>query len=59
MLDFWADAEGFVFAGDGSLIIGYDTYSEQLIDIISNTAKVNSIQKQSPHIYVLAPDAAS
>ncbi|MFC2124612.1 YybH family protein [Bacteroidota bacterium] len=59
MLDFWADTEGFVFAGDGSLVVGYENYAAQLKDVIPKTTKVNNIEKKKPHIYVLAKDAVS
>jgi len=59
MLDFWADTDGFVFAGDGSLVIGYDKYAAQLKDFISKIEKVNSIAKNNSQVYVLARDAAS
>ena len=59
MLDFWADTEGFVFAGDGSLVVGYEKYAAQLKDVIPKTTKVNNIEKKKPHIYVLAKDAVS
>ena len=59
MLDFWANTDGFVFAGDGTLVAGYNLYTNQLVNAITNAVKVNSIKKESPHIYVLAKDAAS
>jgi len=59
MLDFWADTEGFVFAGDGLLTVGYDKYAEQLREAISNTAEVTSLAHKKPYIYVLSKDAAS
>lgn len=59
MLGFWADTEGFVFAGDGLLTVGYDTYTAQLREVISNTAEVTSIAYKKPHVYVLSKDAAS
>lgn len=59
MLDFWANAEGFVFAGDGALVVGYDKYAAQLKDNIPKTVKVNYIEKNNQYIYVLARDAAS
>ena len=59
MLDFWANTEGFVFAGDGSLVVGFDKYSIQIKDLIPNTDKVNYIEQNEPHVYILARDAAS
>ena len=59
MLDFWADTEGFVFAGDGLLTVGYDKYAAQLREAMSNTAEVTSIAYKNPYVYVLAKDAAS
>jgi len=59
MLDFWANTEGFVYAGDGALVVGYDKYSIQIKDLIPNTEKVNYIEQNNPHVYVLARDAAS
>jgi ketosteroid isomerase-like protein len=59
MLNFWADTEGFVFAGDGSLTVGYDKYANQLREMMSNTAEVTSMEFRNPHVYVLSNDAAS
>ena len=59
MLDFWANTEGFVSAGDGSLVMGYDKYMIQYKDFNSNIDKVNYIEQYNPHVYVLARDAAS
>ena len=59
MLDFWANTEGFVVAGDGSLVVGYDKYTIQINDLIPNTDKVNYIEQNEPHVYILARDAAS
>jgi ketosteroid isomerase-like protein len=59
MLDFWANTEGFVYAGDGSLVVGYDKYSIQIKDLIPNTEKVNYIEQNEPYVYILARDAAS
>ncbi|MBW7995316.1 MAG: nuclear transport factor 2 family protein [Candidatus Glassbacteria bacterium] len=59
MLQFWADTDGFVFAGDGSLTIGYDAYAAQLRDAIGSTAQVNSIEIRDPQVYVLSRDAAA
>jgi ketosteroid isomerase-like protein len=59
MLIFWADTEGFVFAGDGSLTVGYDIYANQLREMMLNTAEVTSMEYRNPHIYVLSNDAAS
>ncbi len=59
MLQFWADTDEFVFAGDGSLTVGYDVYAAQLREAIGSTAQVNSIEIREPHIYVLSSDAAA
>ena len=59
MLDFWSNTEGFVSAGDGKLVAGYDKYSIQMKDIILNTDSVIYIEQNDPHVYVLAKDAAS
>jgi len=59
MLQFWADTDGFVFAGDGSLTIGYDAYAAQLRDAIGSTVQVNSIEIRNPQVYVLSRDAAA
>lgn len=59
MLDFWANTDGFVMAGDGQLTVGYDTYAQVLRDVVASTSIVNSITKSNEHIYVLAPDAAA
>ena len=59
MLNFWADTEGFVFAGDGLLTVGYDKYANQLREMMSNTAEVSSIEFGNFHVYVLSNDAAS
>ena len=59
MLQFWADTDGFVYAGDGSLTVGYDVHAAQLREVIGSTAQVNSMEISDPHIYVLGPDAAA
>ena len=59
ILDFWANTEGYVFAGDGTLVEGYDKHSIQLKDTVSKAVKVNYIEKNNQHVYVLARDAAS
>lgn len=59
LLGFWADTEGFVLAGDGSLTIGYDTWATQIREIVAGTASVLHAEYKNPHIYVLARDAAS
>ena len=59
MLDFWANTEGFVVATDGTIVVGYDKFSIQIKDSISNTDKVNYAEQNDPHVYVLARDAAS
>lgn len=59
MLDFWADTDGFVMAGDGQLTVGYDTWAQVLRENNVTRATVNSIAKSNEHVYVLAPDAAS
>jgi len=59
MLDFWADTDGFVMAGDGQLTVGYDTWAQVLRDNVVNIPTVNRIVKRNEHIFVLAPDAAS
>ena len=59
MLNFWADTEGFVVAGDGLLAVGYDSLANRIREFISNTAEVTSFDFSKPHIYVLSNDAAS
>ncbi len=58
-LDFWANTEGFVIAVDGALVVGYDKHSIQYKDFNSNIDKVNYFEKNDPHVFVLARDAAS
>ena len=58
MLDFWANTEGFVYAGDGALVVGYDKFSIQIKDLI-HTDEVNYIEQNEPLVYILARDAAS
>lgn len=59
MFDFWADTENFAYAGDGSLVVGYDEWAARSRDNISKVVKVNSMEIKNPQIYVLAKDAAS
>ncbi len=59
LLDFWANTERFVIAVDGSLVVGYDKHSIQYKDFNLNIDKVNYFEKNDPHVYVLARDAAS
>jgi len=59
MLDFWADTDGFVMAGDGQLTVGYAAWAEALRANATDRVTVNSIAKSNEHVYVLAPDAAA
>ena len=59
MLNFWADTEGFVVAGDGLLTVGYDSFANRMREFISNTAEVMSFEFWNPNVYVLSNDAAS
>jgi ketosteroid isomerase-like protein len=59
ILGFWADVDGYVFAGDGELTAGYETHAGQLREDVAGIATINSIVKSNEHIYVLAKDAAS
>ena len=59
MLNFWADMEGFVIAGDGLLTVGYDNFANRIREFMSNTAEVTSFEFSKPHVYALSNDAAS
>lgn len=59
MLDFFADDEDFVFAGDGFPVAGYEEYTTQYRDILSNTKGVNYVEIEDVYINVLASDTAS
>jgi ketosteroid isomerase-like protein len=58
MLGFWADKDGFVFAGDGTLVLGYAAYAAQLRTAVADTASVPHIEAHRPQVHVLGPDAA-
>ncbi len=57
--DFWANTEGYVVAGDGTLVEGYDKHMIQYKDSISNIEMYNYVEQNDPHVYVLARDAVS
>ena len=59
MLAFWADVEGFVIAGDGSLIVGFEPWAAQIRALVEATSEVTHIEVSNPQIFVLARDAAS
>lgn len=59
MKDFFANVDGFVFAGDGSLVAGWDNYVPPNIQGTTNTERVNYIRQQEPHVFVLSRNAAS
>ena len=59
MLDFWADVDGFVIAGDGELTVGHDVFANGIRQNIVNRPTVNHISFTDSHIYVLGLDAAS
>jgi len=59
MLAFWADTDAFVFAGDGALIAGYDSFASELRGARAATARVLSLTGSNQHVYVLARDAAA
>ena len=59
MLDFWADVDGFTFAGDGTLVVGYGPWAEQIRTVVATMEAVSNVQRSNPHVYVLAEDAAS
>jgi ketosteroid isomerase-like protein len=59
MLGFWADTDEFVFAGDGSLIAGYDGFGTQLRAASAATAAVLDLSASNEHLFVLARDVAA
>ena len=59
MLAFWADVEGFAMAGDGTLLVGYEPWADQVRTMVETTSEVTHIEISSPQVYVLARDAAS
>lgn len=59
MLNFWANTEGYVVAGDGTLVAGYDKHMSEYKNAIANIDMYSNVEHSDPHIYVLASDAAS
>ena len=59
LLAFWADVEGFAIAGDGSLLVGYEPWADQIRTMVETTSEVTHIEISNPQVYVLARDAAS
>ena len=59
MMDFWADVDGFVIAGDGELTVGHDVFESGIRQNIVNRPTVNHFSFTDPHVYVLGRDAAS
>jgi len=57
--EFWADTEGFVIAGDGTLIASQKQWISQIEEMWEGMAEVNSVELFNPHTYVLAKDAAA
>ena len=59
MLEFYADSDAFVYAGDGTLTAGYDAWAAQLRETVGPLAAVHAIETTNPHTYVLGRDAAA
>jgi ketosteroid isomerase-like protein len=57
--EFWADTDGFVVAGDGTLIASHEEWISKVKEMWAEMAEVNSVELFNPQIYVLADDAAS
>jgi ketosteroid isomerase-like protein len=56
-LDFWADTDDFVLAGDGNLV-GYAAWADQLRKAVADTREILDFEFFNRHTYVLARDAA-
>lgn len=56
-LDFWADVDEFVIAGDGNLV-AHDVWADQLRQAVANMREVLDFEFFNRHTYVLARDAA-
>ena len=57
-MEFWADTEGFVIAGDGTLVADYATWAETVRQAVGGTAEILDFGFFNGHTYVLARDAA-
>ncbi len=56
-LDFWADTDEFVVAGDGNLV-GHDGWSDQVRKSVADTREILDFEFFNRHTYVLSRDAA-
>lgn len=56
--EFWANTDGFVIAGDGTLIDSYEVWMSQIEEVWAGIAEYNRVESINPHVYVLARDAA-
>jgi ketosteroid isomerase-like protein len=56
-LDFWADVDDFVLAGDGNLV-GRDAWVDQLRKAVADIREFIDFEFFNRHTYVLARDAA-
>lgn len=56
---FWSDAEGFVFAGDGTILGSSEEWYEKLDWYHNDTEKWNHWEYRNLHVEALARDAAS
>lgn len=59
MRGFWADVEGFTVASDGTLIVGYQPWMDQIQTLVEGVESVSYMETSNPRIFVLGPDAAS
>ena len=58
LLDFWADVDEFVIAGDGDLK-DRDGWEEQLRQAVADTKAILDFEFFNQHTYVLGRDAAA
>ena len=57
-LDFWADVDEFVIAGDGDLL-DRDTWEQGLRQAVADTRAILDFEFFNQHTYVLGPNAAA
>ena len=56
---FWADVEGFTFAGDGEIWTEHKTMADATKAWFEMIAEVLYCEMTNTHVYILGPDAAS
>lgn len=59
ILSFWSDSDDFVFAGDGTILGGFDRWAAVARNDVDQTDRWNYWNWENMHILPLSRDAAS